>query len=80
MKKIFILFFVFATLSVFGQTVIFEDNFENGTGQWTLEGTWALSTEQSYSPTHSLTEDPDWNGGAQGGSGGYLPNQNISAT
>ena len=79
MKKIFILFFVFAALSVFGQTVVFEDDFESGTGQWTLEGTWALSTEQSYSPTHSLTEDPDWNGGAQGGSGGYLPNQNISA-
>ncbi|MCK4653887.1 MAG: carboxypeptidase regulatory-like domain-containing protein [Candidatus Cloacimonetes bacterium] len=80
MKKLFVIFLVFWAVAIFSQTVVFEDDFESGTGQWTLEGTWALSTEQSYSPTHSLTEDPDWNGGAQGGSGGYLPNQNISAT
>ena len=80
MKKLFVIFLVLWAVIAFSQTVVFEDDFESGTGQWTLQGTWALSTEQSYSPTHSLTEDPDWNGGAQGGSGGYLPNQNISAT
>jgi len=54
-----------------GATVVFEDDFESGTTQWTLEGTWGLTTLQAYSPTHSLTESPV---------GNYVANLNISAT
>ncbi len=39
-------------------TVIFFDDFESGTTNWTLQGTWGLSTTQSHSPTHALTESP----------------------
>ncbi len=52
-------------------TVIFYDDFESGTTNWTLQGTWGLTTLQSVSPTHSLTESP---------SGNYANNLNISAT
>lgn len=50
---------------------IFSDDFESGTAQWTLEGTWGTTTLQAHSPTHSLTESPV---------GNYAANLNISAT
>ncbi len=51
--------------------VIFSDDFESGTGNWTLQGTWGLSTTQSHSPTHSLSESPV---------GNYGDTLNITAT
>ncbi len=54
-----------------GPTVVLEDNFENGTANWTLEGSWATTDEFANSGTRSLTESPG---------GNYAPNQNISAT
>lgn len=42
----------------------FFDNFENGVNGWTTGGTantWAQTTTQSYSPTHSWTDSPAGN-------------------
>jgi leucyl aminopeptidase len=41
----------------------FMDDFETGGGYWTFEGSWGLSTSQSYSPSHALTESPNGNYG-----------------
>lgn len=56
----------------YAQTVVFSDDFESGTGNWTLQGTWELTTSLSCSPNNSLT--------TANSSGAYLENQNISAT
>ena len=67
MKKLFVVLFVFAAISAFGQTVIFDDDFESGLALWTLEAvpaannTWDLVDGVSHSPTHSLTESPSGN-------------------
>lgn len=53
------------------QTIEFSDDFESGTGNWVLEGTWGLTTAQANSPTNSLTDSPGAN---------YAANLNISAT
>ena len=77
MKKLFVLLFVLAALSVFAQTTVFEDDFEGGLGQWLLEAdpaannTWDTVTSQSHSPTHSLTESP---------AGNYSPDVTYTAT
>ncbi len=57
--------------AVFAQTVEFSDDFESGTDNWVLEGTWGLTTAQSNSPSNSLTDSPG---------GNYAANLNISAT
>ncbi|MBN1968013.1 MAG: T9SS type A sorting domain-containing protein [Candidatus Delongbacteria bacterium] len=45
-----------------GNTVIvFEDDFENGVSNWTLDGTWGTTTETNHSPSNSLTESPNAN-------------------
>lgn len=49
----------------------FNDDFETGALYWSYEGTWGLTTSQSYSPTHSLTESPN---------GNYQDNLDISTT
>jgi len=36
----------------------FYDDFESGAAYWSMEGSWGTSDEQSYSPTHSLTDSP----------------------
>src|SRR5665647_644839 len=56
----------------YSQTPVFSDNIESGLANWTLEGTWQLTTSKSYSPNNSLT--------TANSSGTYLANQNISAT
>jgi carboxypeptidase family protein/type IX secretion system substrate protein len=77
MKKIFVILFVLVAFSIFGQTVVFEDDFEGGTALWTLEAepaannTWDLVDQISHSPVHSLTESP---------SGNYAPDVTYSAT
>ncbi|MFP4474496.1 MAG: PKD domain-containing protein [Desulfatibacillaceae bacterium] len=37
------------------------DDMESGTGGWTTDGTWALATEDSNSPTHAWTDSPGGN-------------------
>ena len=55
----------------FSQTVIFEDDFESGTSQWSLTGQWGTTTSQAFSGSNSLTDSP---------SGDYLNNQTTYAT
>lgn len=64
MKKLF-LFLILFTYGYFtnAQTVIFTDDFESGIGQWTTTGSWGISSSQSHSPTHSLSESPSGNYG-----------------
>lgn len=45
------------------QTVVLFDNFESGITNWTLTGTWGLTTNDSYSGSNSLTESPNGNYG-----------------
>lgn len=45
------------------QTTVFSDNFESGTSNWTLTGTWGTTTAGYHSATHSLTESPTGNYG-----------------
>jgi leucyl aminopeptidase len=49
----------------------FTDDYETNALYWNFEGTWGLSTSQSYSPTHSMTESPN---------GNYGDDLDISAT
>jgi hypothetical protein len=42
-------------------SIVFFDDFEEGTAQWQLLGGWGLTTAQSFSPTHSFTESPNGN-------------------
>ncbi len=51
--------------------IAFFDDFEGGADNWVFEGTWGLSEEGSYSPTHCMTESPDAN---------YTANLNIAST
>ncbi len=42
-------------------TIVFFDDFENGTGNWELLGAWGLTESEFVSPTHSFTESPNGN-------------------
>jgi len=46
-------------------------DFENGAPYWTFEGTWGMSTSQSHTPTHSISESP---------TGQYANDLDISAS
>lgn len=37
----------------------FAEDFETGAPYWTMEGSWGLADNQSFSTTHSLTESPN---------------------
>ncbi|MBN1633036.1 MAG: T9SS type A sorting domain-containing protein [Ignavibacteria bacterium] len=50
---------------------ILLDSAENGFTNWTTNGTWAVTTTQYHSPTHSFTDSP---------SGNYSTNANNSMT
>lgn len=52
-------------------TAILLDSAENGFNNWTTSNTWAVTTSQYHSPTHSFTDSP---------SGNYLGNANNSMT
>ena len=60
-----------ASFAIQAQTVEFSDDFENGAGNWTLEGAWGITTAQANSGTSSLTDSPG---------GDYAANIDISAT
>ena len=46
-------------LGIVTTAILFEDDFEGGTSQWT--GGWNTTTTSSYSPTHSMTDSPGGN-------------------
>jgi len=52
------LFLIFLVSATQGQTVLFSDDFESGTNNWFLTGTWGTTPLQSNSPSTSLTESP----------------------
>ena len=56
---------------VHSQNVEFSDDFESGTANWVLEGTWGTTMAHSNSGDYSLADSPG---------GNYLSNQNITAT
>jgi len=69
-----LLLFVLAVISssvLMAQTTIFNEDFESGTNNWTLEGTWGLTTSTSHSASNSLSESPN---------GNYDNNISINAT
>ncbi len=42
-------------------SIVFFDDFENGTANWQLLGGWGLTESEFVSPTHSFTESPNGN-------------------
>lgn len=59
MKSIFtIAIAFFFSLSAISQSAVFSDNFESGSTNWTMQGSWGLSTAASHSSSHSLSESP----------------------
>lgn len=57
------------SLSTNSNTVIFQDNMENGSGSWFAQSPWALTTSAAYSPTRSWTDSPG---------GNYSNNANVA--
>jgi len=59
MKNVYIglLCLIFSSHS-FSQELIYSDDFENGTANWTLTGQWGLATAQAYNGTYSLADSP----------------------
>ena len=51
--------------------VVLLDSAENGFTNWTTNGTWAATTTQAHTPTHSFTDSP---------AGNYQNNANNSMT
>jgi murein tripeptide amidase MpaA len=51
-------------------TLLVDDNMESGTSRWTPTSPWGLTTTQSHTATHSLTDSP---------AGNYGNNVNVSA-
>ena len=49
---------------------VFEDDFESGLGNWSLNSPWGLSNATFFSPSHSLTDSPG---------GNYSNNIDVSA-
>ncbi len=59
MKTLFVsIAFLFVVSTSISQTTVFSDNFESGTTNWSLTGSWGLSTAHYHSSNHSLTESP----------------------
>lgn len=57
--------------TVSSQELIYADDFENGTSNWSLTGQWGTTTSQASNGSYSLTDSP---------SGQYLNNQTTYAT
>jgi len=50
-------------LKVKSKIIIFCDDMESGTGNWSLDYPWGLTTSTYKSPNHSLTDSPSGNYG-----------------
>ncbi len=73
LSSFIILFHIILPYSqLYSQTILFSDDFESGTTNWNLQGSWALTATNPFGGINSLT--------TAGSSGSYLANQNISAT
>ncbi|MEW5804238.1 MAG: S8 family serine peptidase [bacterium] len=61
---------------------LFFDNMEMGNGNWNMtppEGTWAITTEQSHSPTHAWSDSPGGNYVDNTDASIYTNNINLTA-
>ncbi len=56
----FLLLLITATAAI-AQTPVFFDDFESGLDNWETTGLWNTTTDESFSPTHCLTDSPDGN-------------------
>ena len=66
-KMLIVLFTLVLSISTFAtEVIIFTDDFESGSDNWSFVGgpDWGLVETESVSPTHSLTESPAGNYGA----------------
>jgi subtilisin-like proprotein convertase family protein len=61
----------FHTFTSGAKTTLFEDDVEGGTNGWTAEGDWAITNEDSSSPSHSWSDSPG---------GDYAASANFSLT
>jgi hypothetical protein len=57
---------------------IFQDNMENGSGNWFAEVPWALTTATAHSATHSWTDSPGGNYGNDTNASLWSPTLNLS--
>jgi hypothetical protein len=69
MRKV--LFSVFILIFSLSAETLISDDFESGTGNWTLTGNWGLEEGVSVSGSYSLTESPG---------GNYTANNTSTAT
>ncbi|MCX6257182.1 MAG: PKD domain-containing protein [Bacteroidia bacterium] len=70
MKKLLAVLLIAYSFTSLSQNMVFFDDFDQGTGNWTLTGTWGLSTV-AFTPPYSLTESPV---------GNYANNTDMFAT
>jgi len=56
--SIVVTFVMAMSFQTIGQTIEFEDDFESGSANWEVTGTWDLTDAHLYSPTHSMTDSP----------------------
>ena len=61
MKKqlLFLLACLLLTFASSAQTTLFFDDFESGTGSWTLTGDWGLDQDTVYNGANALTDSPN---------------------
>jgi len=59
--------------------LIFSDDLESGPGDWTLEGTWALTSSSAHSPGNSLTDSPGGDYSDQTATAAVLDGQYLAA-
>jgi len=45
-------------LAARGAPYPFADDFESGLAQWTAQGSWGLTADESHSPSHAATDSP----------------------
>ena len=58
--KLLLQFFFLITFagSITAQSTVFSDNFESGTSNWVMNGSWGLTTSSYHSSNHSMSESP----------------------
>lgn len=59
MRKIYVLI-ILSVFSIYAEILV-SDDFESGTGNWTLTGNWGLESGGAVSGSYSLTESPAGN-------------------
>lgn len=53
-----LIFFLLASGTAWSQAVIFSDDFESGSGNWDVTGTWGVTMEHAHAGLYSFTDSP----------------------